>query len=473
MNAPVVVATMLAVVLAGVGWPLARMVGRTPAWALAVTPVAGGLVVSLGVMASVLTRTSLLPWLALAAAVGWAVLARRRRWDLGFHDDDGPGLGVLAVAALVALVPVVLVDLPPVESDARFIWWFHAAWFRGGGSVARDGMAHAAFGPSHSGYPPLVPGLIASVWHLGEAYDREAALRVSQLVTAAFVAAAGFFVTGVLRLPRRPSMVAAALVAAVCWGANARVGLSGFVDLTWAAVLLTAAVVLLAGPTSRRDVLVGAAFAAAAALIKFEGGVASALLVALTFARAGREWRRAVPVAVAVGGVLASWLVVTTVADVPVEDRGEWSSLVRVIDTDSDVHQRVVETLGHLAHELGLLVGLGVVAVLAIVGLSRAAGLRLHQPGLLTLLVLGGAYVLFDAAAVGVASLPLSEYTDSGNYRTVIVVRLLVVIDVLLAAVAAGRALGAVPPARLITTPGDAAEGTRRPTPAAAGAPSP
>lgn len=473
MNAPVLVAALLALVLAGVGWPLARQVGRTPAWALAVTPVAGGLVVSVGVMASLLTRTSLLPWLVLAAAVGWAVLASRRRWDRGFHDDDGPGLAVLAVAALVAVVPVVLVDLPPVESDARFIWWFHAAWFRGGGAVARDGMAHAAFSPSHSGYPPLVPGLIASVWHLGEAYDREAALRVGQLVTAAFIAAAGFFVTGVLRLPRRPAMGAAALVAAVCWGANASVGLTGFVDLTWAVVLLTAAVVVLAGPTDRRSIAVGAVFAAAAALVKFEGGVASALLVALVFARAGRQWRRAVPVAVAVGGVLASWLVVTSVADVPVEDRGEWSSLVQVLDRGSEVHQRVVDTLGHLADELGLLVGLGVVAVLAMVGLSRAAGVRLHQPGLVALLVLGGAYVLFDAAAVGVASLPLSEYTDSGNYRTVIVVRLLVVTDVLLAALATGRALGVVPITRPLTIPDNATQGKRRHAPAAAGPPSP
>lgn len=459
MNAPFFVAALVVVVVAAIGWPMARTVGHTSAWSVATAPAAAGLVASAAVMAAVLTRTSMVPWLLAAAVAGWVIVARRRGRDDHLFLADDPGAGALLAALGVALVPVVLVDLPPVESDARFIWWFHAAWFRAGGAVAREGMANPSFGPTHSGYPPLLPGLVASVWHLGSAYDREVALRVSQLVTAGFVTAASFFVTTVLRLPRRLGMATAGVLAAMCWGANASVGLTGFADLTWATGFVAAAVLLLAGPTDRRTVLVGALFAAAAALTKFEGGAAALLLVAFCALRAGREWRRAVPVAVAVGVVLVAWVGLTTMAGVPEDDRGAWSRLVDVADPGSMVHQRVVDTLGNLAGELGPLVGLGVMAVLAMVVLARRAGVPLRQPGLLTLLGLCAGYLAFLTAAVGVAQLPLSEYTDSGNYRTVLVVRLLVLCDVVLCVAAVGRSLGVLPD-------GDRVPGVSSPSPA-------
>ena len=199
---------------------------------------------------------------------------------------------------------------------------------------------------------------------------------------------------------------------------------------------------LLAGPTDRRTILAGALLAAVAALTKFEGGAAALVLVGCCVLRSGRHWHRALPVAVAVGGSLVAWVGVSTITEVPVDDRGDWSTLVDVFDPGSVVHQRVVDTLGHVSDELGLLVGLGVVVVLALVVLGRAIGAPLRQPGLLLLLVLSAGYLAFLTAAVGVARLPVSEYADSGNYRTVIVVRLVVLVDVVLAAVAALRAAG-------------------------------
>jgi hypothetical protein len=444
VNVPFLVALLLVIVFAAIGWPGARAVGRSNAWSLALTPAVAGLVAAFGVMASVLTRTSLFPWLAAAALIGWLVVARRRGRQDHYLVPDEPGVATLAAAVGVALLPVLLVDLPPVESDARFIWWFHAAWFRGGGSVARDGMVHPTFAPSHSGYPPLLPALVASVWHLGGAYDREVALRVSQLVTAAFIATSAFFTAAVLRLPRRLAMVAAAVVAGVCWGANASVGLSGFADLTWASAFLGAAVLLLAGPTDRRTIVAGALLVAVAALTKFEGGAAALLLAGCCGLRAGRDWRRVLPVALAAGVSLAAWVGVTTMADVPVDDRGDWSALVHLLEPGSVVHQRVVDTMGDLAGELGPLVLLGVVAIVAMVVLGRATGAPLRQPGLLLLLVMCAGYLAFLTAAVGVARLPLTEYTESGNYRTVLVVRLVVLVDVVLAAVAALRSVGAL-----------------------------
>ena len=443
MNLPVMAAALLVLVLAAIGWPGARSAGRTPAWSVATVPAVAGLVAAFGVMLSVATSTSLLVWLVLAALVGVAVLvARRGAAAPAWASDDQPGRGVLVVALAVSLLPVVLVDLPPVESDARFIWWFHAAWFRGGGAVAREALSHPAFGPTHPGYPPAAPALIAAVWHLADAYDRELALRVSQLLTAGTVAAGGFFVASALRLVGRQAMVVAAVVVAVTWGTNPSVGLSGFVDLLWAAALLSGAVLLLVGPVDRRSLTVGALFVAMAALTKYEAGAAVSLLVLLVFVRAGSAWRRVVPVAVGVGAALVSWVAVTVLADADTSDRGDWSTVFQVLDRGSVVHGRAVETIGHLSDELGPLVWLGAVAVLAMVILARMASVPLRQPGLLALLVLSGGYLVFLVLAVAVAPLPLEEYTDAGNYRTVIVIRLLVVVDVVLAVVASGRALG-------------------------------
>ena len=106
----------------------------------------------------------------------------------------------LTVAALVALLPVALVDLPATVSDARSIWWLHAAWFRAGGRLAAQAMEAPAYGGSLPSHPPLVPSVIAAVWHVDGAYDRAVAIRVSEVITAYAAAALGFFTAQVLRL---------------------------------------------------------------------------------------------------------------------------------------------------------------------------------------------------------------------------------------------------------------------------------
>lgn len=430
----------LAVLFVALGWPAARRAARTRAWSSAITPAVAGLACSAAVAASVLTRTSMVPWLALLALIGWAglLVAWRRSTTSAVPSlpDDLPGPMALAAAALVAVVPVLLVDLPAVESDARWIWWFHAAWFRAGGEVARDGMADRAFAPSRPGYPPLAPGTTAAVWHLGAAYNREVALRVFQLLTASAVAACGYHVAAVLRLERRWAVAAAGLVAAFCWGANAQVGLRGFVDLTWAAWLVPAAVLLLAGPLDRRPVAVAGVLAAAAALTKYEGQAAALLLVVLVFLRAGRQWRRVVPAGAAVVAAVVGWQVVTIVGDAPADERGGWTTLGGVFSGDSAAFDHLTDALSRLAGDLGPLVGLGVAAVLTMVLLGRLAGTPLRQPGLLTLLVLAAGYL-------GFLALTLTDF-EFAAYRTVIFVRIMVLVDVVLAAVASARALGAL-----------------------------
>lgn len=435
--------TLLAVVLVAVGWPAGRALSRrSRPWALATTPATAGLAVSAAVALSILLGTSMLPWLLLWAVVGWGwYLTHRPPGRLGARTVDGPGYGPLVAAVVVALAPVLLVDLPAVGSDARYIWWFHAAWFRAGGDVTREGMTTAAFSFSRSRYPPLLPGMIAAVWHLGGAYDRELALRVSQLFTGAAIAAAGFNTSVVTRLNRRGATVIAAAVTAVCWGANAGVGLVGFADLAWAALFVSGAVLALAGPLERRVVAVATVFAAAGSLVKFEAQVAALVLVVLVVIRAGRSWRRVVPFVLGVLGAIAAWQAVLEVAGATPDERGDWSQLRHLLDGGTVVHQRFTTAISHLAGELGPLVGLAVLGIVLAVAVGRWSGLRLRQPGLLSLLVLCGAYLLVVAFTFAVAPEDLDPYLNVAAYRTVIVVRILVLVDVALTCVAGARAL--------------------------------
>ena len=79
--------------------------------------------------------------IALLALLGWGAAFQHRRRLLdgtGSAPVVGPSdARVLVAAAVVALVPVVLVNYPATAADARSIWWLHAAWFRSGGDLAR------------------------------------------------------------------------------------------------------------------------------------------------------------------------------------------------------------------------------------------------------------------------------------------------------------------------------------------------
>ena len=455
MNVPLRAICLMAGVLFVVGWPAARVVSRSRTWAAAATPAVGGIAVSIAVAASILSGTSMLPWLAVCAVSGWALFLRRRS---SLVDEPSCGSLVLWVAVLVALAPVVLVDIPPVESDARYIWWFHAAWFRGGGSVAREGMEidSGNFLYSRSRYPPLLPGVIAAVWHFSDAYAAEMALRVSQLFTAAAIAAAAFHTAFVAQLTKRGAAIIAAIVAGMCWAANAGVGLVGFVDLAWAALFVSAAVLLLAGHLDRRVILIGSCFASAAALVKFEGQVAGIILVVVVLLRAGREWRRVLPVVCAVFASIVAWQAVVSFAGAPPDNRGNWSDLVHLLDSNALVHQRFVTTVGHLADQLGWLVGLSVIGILVTVAAGRGAGLRLRQPGTLSILVVCAAYLTVLAFTSAVAPEDLDGYLEVAAYRAVIVVRILVLVDLTMTCLASARALGV-----LATPDASAAAGCR------------
>lgn len=454
MNLPFVVGSVTVLVIVVLGWPTARLTSRHASAAGATAPATAGLAVAVAVGLCILTGTSLVPWLLLIALAGWAVYLDARRRGRLVTADDGPGNLALVVAIAVALLPVLLVDVPAVESDARYIWWFHAGWFRHGGDVTRSGMTEPLFQFSRSRYPPVLPGVIAVVWHVVDAYGSETALRVSQLFTVAAVAAAGFHTAAAARLRGRGAAVLAAVVVGVGWGANAQVGLVGFADLAWSSLFVAGAVLLLAGTVERRTEWTGAMFAATAALVKFEGQVAAAALLVLVVARAGRDWRRAVPALMVVGTAVVGWQVVVGVVGAVPDERGDWGQLVHLLDSDREVHRRLLTTVGHLAGELGPLVALAAATIVTVLLLARWGGIRLRAPGALTLLAVASLYLVVVALVFAVAPEDLGPYLDVAAYRTVIVVRLLVLADLALVGVAAARSIG------LLAEPPDSTEGT-------------
>lgn len=408
-------------------------------WALATAPAAAALVAGVAVALSVLTRAPLLPWLVLVALAGGVAAWRVRATATG--DPSPPGAtGALVGAAAVALLPLLLVDHPATGTDARSIWWLHAAWFRAGGDAAREAMDNPAYAFSHPSYPPVVPGVIAAVWHGVGAYDREVALRVGQLLTAAGAAALGFFTARVLRLRAAPLVLTAMGVTWLGWSAKLEVGLQGLYDLTWALFLVTAAVLLLAGDGDRRTVVTGALFAAAGALTKTEAQVAALLLVLLVGVRHRRDLRRAAPAAVAVLSGLALWAAVIRPNE---RERGDWSKLSELLTAGSEPRDRLLRSLEAFRDELGLLVAAGVVIVLLVVVLARRGRVPLRQPGLVALLALAAGSLAFTVVTFTVRPEELDFLLSVTAYRTAVFLRLVVVVDVVLALVAGWRAWSA------------------------------
>lgn len=421
----------------------ALLLGRSRSEAAALAPAATVAACALAVAASVLSGTGMLPWLGLFAVAGWVAWWRSGQGlpdrGVGRDGDGGHDGWCLAAAALVAFVPLLLVDYPATTADARSIWWLHAAWFRSGGDLARAAMDAPVLPDIHPSYPPALPGVIAAVWILRDAYDREVALGVSQILTAYGAAALGFFTRRVLRLTGAAAVAVAGGVAWLGWSAKVEVGLSGLVDLTWALWLGAAAVLLLAGTSDRRTVAIGGLFAAVAALTKTEGQVGALLLVGVAVVRHRSAWRAWVPVGGAVLCAIGLWASVIRPGP---KERGDWSLLGDLLRDGTEAHERFTVSITRVASELGPLVGLAAVTVVMLVVVGRLTGRPLRQPGLVLLLLLAAGYAMFLPVTFAIRPEPIEFLLEVTAYRAVIVVRLLVVLDLVVAAVAAARALG-------------------------------
>lgn len=425
------------VALTGLGPSLAVAPTRTTALALA--PAMTGIACSLAVAASVLTGTPLVPWLILAAVLGWAT-AWHRRVTRPAVADPGTERWTLVTAWLVALVPLALIAYPATGGDARANFWLHASWFLAGGDAARTAMENPAYAYTHPAYPPLVPGLIASVWRMSGGHDREVALRVGQLVTAYGVATLAFFTVHTLDLRRRHALLAAGGLAWLAWSAKVEVGVQGLLDLTWALLLAAAAVlVLVGGPERRRAIAMGSVLAAAGAFTKTEAQVAALALTLAAFARFPRQWRALLPLPAAVVGAIGAWALVIRPSQ---DDRGDWSKLPDLLHAGSEVSERFGDSVSRFLGDMGPLVAAGVAVVVLALVIARWAGVPLRQRGTLTLLALGLMFSCFTVVTFAVRPEEIDFLLSVTAYRTAIFVRLLVAVDVALVVIAGARALG-------------------------------
>lgn len=437
-------AVALVVLTVGLGLGPARLLGRSPATVAILAPGLALVACALAVPASIHLGSSMIPWLVAFAFIGWAASLRLRPVRRGtsssgeaLPSEQSDDLRMLLGAALAAVVPLLLVRYPATTADARSIWWLHAAWFHSGGDLAREAMTNPVLPDIHPSYPPLISGVIASVWHLWRPYDREVALATSQWITAYGATVLGFFTARALRLQGWTAGAAAAGIAWLGWSAKLDVGLSGLVDLTWALFLVTAAVVLLAGDLDRRTVAYGALFATIAALSKTEAQAAVVLLVVLMACRGRPAWRPAVVVGAVSAGATLLWATVIRPGEA---DRGDPSLLADVWDTSSVVHDRLTQTIDRLASEMGPFVALGALAVVALLVVGRVTGRPLRQPGLVSLLVLAAGFMVFIALTFSVRPDSIDLLLEVTAYRTVIIVRLLVWVDLALAIAATVRA---------------------------------
>ena len=229
-------------------------------------------------------------------------------------------------------------------------WWFHRA---GSGTAATSpdpGMTQTRSSVQPVPLPPVLPGVIAVVLYVVDAYGSETALRVKAVHRGGgrgggfHTAAAPATWSGHRRCsPRRRG--GRGLGRNAGWPRRfRRPGLASSLFVA-GAVLLLAGTVRAAGqvdggdvrrhrrpgevrrPGRRRDLPV--------------------LVVAC------RTTGAAVPAPMVVGTAVVGWQVVVGVVGAVPDERGDWGQLVHLLDSDREVHPAPTTTVGHLAGELG------------------------------------------------------------------------------------------------------------------------
>lgn len=430
-----------------VGLGLLPALAITRSWALAV-PLSGlvtGLLASAAATASLLSGSSLRPWLLAVTLAAWALaaLALRRRPRLGPPPAAG-GATVLVVAALSALV-LAGATAAPTEWDARMIWFFRARWFWLGGEAAADAMGNPALFSSHADYPPLVPATIASLWSVAGGGSLALAQVLATVQTwMAVVFAAVLAASTARRHVRLPVALAAGAFALACFGVAGGFGARGYADLLWAAAAVAGSIALLELPLTPRNQLIGACCLLAAMVTKAEGFVAGFLvllpLAALRWVLVERRAAlpRLLPLA-AVFVVAAVWPVIAArYVAVPQRDV-DLGSVGELLAGQDDKRARVVPALEGLwgYTRLTFLTSAAVVLVGWAAARSAARAGRAPLPVRLWLPAAAAGCFLVSFVALAAGQLDVRWWVEAGGFRTMTVVRALLLAQVLLLAIAA------------------------------------
>jgi hypothetical protein len=464
----------------GVGLLPARALA--PGWGVAVplTAPVTGVLCAVSAVASLVTRSPLLPWLVIsivstsAAAAG--VLRRRRPehgggssrqiiTDLTTRDGSvatgrgHPAPVGLSLTAGVALLsaPILLSTLaPPVTYDARAIWFFHGAWFWRGGDAVQNAMANPFLSYSHPQYPPLPSASIGALWSMvnGGAFPQaQALLAVMTWLTLVLVVA---LVASAVATPWG-RLTAGAGGAVFIWaavGLGEGFAMRGYVDVLWAAAAVAGGIAALVLPPSTVNARVAAVCFAAASLSKAEGllVVAGVLLPLAALRHFAFRGRRAWPlVTVLALGPLAgvAWLPLAQHYSARSEATSLGKSLVALLRGESQQLDRLQPTLTELwAQSHRALLALAVLAIggTCLLGRQRRA-LRLGASGWCLAAVSGAFTTLTMIYVAGTQN--LDWWLDTSATRTLTIVELLVLTEALVwLAVAADTISPATPSVR-------------------------
>jgi hypothetical protein len=430
------------------GYLPALAISRSPALAAPPSGLTAGLVVTVALVGSLVTRSPLLPWVVAAAVGSWAA-------SLLTLTRTGPPQQRLvvrpaAVAVVAAISAVVLAGstAAPTEWDAHMIWFFHASWFSAGGDVAREAMANPALATSHADYPPLASASAAGLWSIADGGSLRLAQAVTSVQSWMAVVLAGCLAMSAAR--REAQLLVAGLAGAFAlasFGVAGGFGTRGYADLLWAAAMVSAVLAFLVLPPTATAQLVGATCLAAAMLTKAEAFVSAfAVFIPLVVLRAVREDRRAAlrrlrPVLGAVGAatcwpVLAGRFAPDAKRDITV------GSLRALLTGDPAKVDRLSPALSGLVGYTRLtFVTAGVAIVAGCLVLRRDQRRDLGGPWWLPAAAVG-CFVLFFVV-VAAADVEVHFYVATGGFRTMTVVRMLLLAEVLVtAAVFVDRAVG-------------------------------
>lgn len=366
-------AFVLAVVGLGVlGFPMVWLASRSWTVALALAPVAASLICSAAAVASLVTHTPLLPWVAVGLIVGTVACWR---WPL-LTDLQLPASHLVVIAAMVAPT-LMLYRLAPGAWDARSIWWFHAEWFSSGGARAAGAFSNPSFAFSHADYPPLAPATIATNWlAFGTGPQARLAQATTLLLTYSALVTLGISLTWTVSV-RRPrfewavAVVGGALALGAASFATPGVA-DGLVDNLWSAWLVAAALLVLIHPPQRSTTIVGAVLLTAAVLTKNEAFAAGAMVAVLATVRHRHRLRDTwfVWIAVVVG---VGWQGLSRSLGAR-SDLLEGGNLGKLLRGDHMVVGRIDPTVVKIVHVVG---GLTVaVAAISALGLVATSSVR-------------------------------------------------------------------------------------------------
>ena len=289
---------------------------------------------------------------------------------------------------------------PPTAWDARYIWLARGQWYLNDAERVVELLSTDRVW-AHPDYPPLVPATLSTLWRLLPDADPTLGITAITLLSVSTLGLAALLLARLVSARQtsgRALLPSATVLVVGSLGADGLIN-DGYVDALLAGVLL-AAVIILVGP-SQRNMPSLLTLLACAALLKQEGLILGAIIVALALPIAPR--RGVVSAAATLIAASMAWQVSLQRWDIPStsDAAGVTSRITELVNPGSRAWSVVRELLSpaYRSDVLGLLV-LGVASiVLAHLSSDRVARTATYIgiSGLLSSMTILGGYVLGDS----------------------------------------------------------------------------